>query len=172
MVNQPSINCQMTGPTMSLENGNTNELYAMLPLDVCGQLEKHEQPMTVPEGTRLIQHGVFPKGLVVLNSGTVQVSVPCPRRSASVTTAQPGKVFGMRAAISGELPDIDVTCLEPCRVTIVPRDAFLSILKDHPEVYFAVARVLSADLQMATQMLRNYSRRRASVARVSLPKPV
>jgi CRP-like cAMP-binding protein len=157
---------------MSLENANTNELYALLPSDVCRQLGKYEQPMTVPEGTALIQHGVVPDGLVILNSGSVQVSVPCPRRSASVTTAQPGKVFGMRAAISGELPDIDVTCVEPCRVTIVPREAFLTVLKTHPETYFAVARVLSAELQIANHILRNYSRRREPIPPLSTPRPV
>lgn len=163
----------MMGSGMSLENANTNELYAMLPLELCRLLGEYEQPRTLAEGTRLIEHGVLPEGLVILNSGTVQVSVPCPRRSASVTTAQPGKVFGMRAALSGELPDIDVTCLESCRVTIVPRDIFLSVLKTHPEVYFAVARVLSADLQMANHILRNYTRRRGSAAsRVSIQKPV
>jgi CRP-like cAMP-binding protein len=162
----------MMDSSMPLQNANANELYAMLPLDVCQQLGGYEQSMTVPEGTRLIQHGVLPDGLVVLHSGAVKVCVPCLRRSASVTTAQEGRVFGMRATISGELPDIDVTCLESCRVTIVPRDAFLSVLKNHPEVYFAVARVLSADLQMATQILRTYHRRRAPASPVSISKPV
>lgn len=157
---------------MSLENANANELYAMLPLDVCRQLGEYEQSMTVPEGSRLIQHGVLPDGLVILHSGAVKVCVPCLRRSAFVTTAQAGRVFGMRATISGELPDIDVTCLESCRVTTVPRDAFLTILKNRPEVYFAVARVLSADLQMATQILRTYHRRRAPASREGIPKPV
>src|ERR1700745_74618 len=109
----------MMGSTMSLENRNTNELYAMLPTAVCQELEKHEHLRTVPQGTTLIEHGRLPDGLVILNAGTVQISVPCPRRSASLTTGQAGKVFGMRAAISGEPPDIDVTCVEPCRVTFL-----------------------------------------------------
>jgi CRP-like cAMP-binding protein len=146
---------------MSSENGHTNELYAVLPPDARRELEKHEQPMTVPPGTSLIKHGVLPDRLVILNSGMVQISVPCPRRPATLTTGEGGKVFGMRAAISGELPEIDVTCLGPCQVTFLPRDNFLSILKTMPQSYFAVAKVLSADLQIANRILRGSMRCRS-----------
>ena len=146
---------------MSLENGNTNELYAMLPLDARRELQEHEQSLTVPAGTALIEHGILPDRLVILNAGTVQVSVPCPRRPATLTTAETSKVFGMRAVISGEAPEIDVTCMEPCRVTFVPRDRLLSVLKTTPQGYFAVAKVLSADLQIANRILRGSMRCRS-----------
>jgi CRP/FNR family cyclic AMP-dependent transcriptional regulator len=154
------------------ENTSTNELYAVLPPAVCQELEKHEQLLTMPRGATLIEHGHLPDGLVILNSGKVQISVPCQRHSAALTTGQPGKVFGMRAAISGEPPDIDVTCIEPCRVTFLPRDVFLTLLKTNPEVYFAVAKVLSADLLIADRILRNFPRRCPTGPRVRVPKPV
>ena len=157
---------------MSRETGNTNELYAMLRAELRHELAQHEQLKTLPEGAILIDHGILPDHLVILNSGTVRVSVPSPKRAASLTTGQQGKVFGMRAAISGELPEIDVTCVEPCNITILPRDVFLDLLKSHPEIYFAVARVLSADLQIADRILRNYPRRIASVPRFRVQKPV
>jgi CRP-like cAMP-binding protein len=156
---------------MSLENANTNELYSLLSAELRRELEKNEQSMDVPQGTRLIEHGVLPQGLIILNSGSVQVSVPCMRRSAAVTTGQRGKVFGMRAAISGELPETDITCLEDCRVTLLPRDAFIGLLKTKPELYFAVARVLSGDLQIANRILRS-SVRRCSASRVRVARPV
>lgn len=157
---------------MSLETGNTNELYAMLPAKLRHELAQHEQLMTVPEGAILIDHGILPDHLVILNSGTVRVSVPSSNRTASMTTGQEGKVFGMRAAISGELPEIDVSCVEPCNITILPRDVFLDLLKGHPEIYFAVAKVLSADLQIADRILRNHPRRTAPVPRFRVSKPV
>jgi CRP-like cAMP-binding protein len=148
----------MTCSITSLKNPDTNELYAVLPLDIRRELEKHEQLMTVRAGTTLIEHGAVPKGLVILNSGTVEVSVPCSR-GASLITRRPGKVFGMRAAISGELPEVEVTSIEPCTVTFVPRDVFLDLLKARPEMYFAVAKVLSTDLQIADHILRSATRR-------------
>ena len=156
------------GPIMKPENENTNDLYAMLSAEARRELEQHEQSMAAPQGSKLVEHGILPAGLIILNSGAVRVSVPCSRRSASMATAQPGKVFGMRATITGELPEIDVTCLEQCRITVLPRDIFLDLLKARPEMYFAVARVLSEDLQMANRILSSTARRslpsRAKVA--------
>jgi len=156
---------------MSVENVNPNELYSLLPAELCQELQKHEQTVDVPQGTSLMKHGVLPAGLVILNSGSVQVSVPCSRRSASVTTAQKGKVFGMRAALAGEPPEVDVTCLEKCRVTIVPREAFLDVLKINPQIYFAIAKVLSGELQIANRILST-SVRRYAAPRVRAPRPV
>jgi CRP-like cAMP-binding protein len=157
---------------MSLETGNTNELYAMLRAELRHELAQHEQSFNAPKGETLITHGVLPDHLVILNSGTVCVSVPSPQRTVYLTTGQEGKVFGMRAAISGELPETDVTCVEPCNITLLPRDVFLDLLKSHPEIYFAVAKVLSADLQIADRILRNHPRRTARVLRFRVQKSV
>jgi hypothetical protein len=46
-----------------------NELYEMLSPEVRAELVKAEQSMTVPEGTTLIQQGVPPENLVIINSG-------------------------------------------------------------------------------------------------------
>lgn len=152
----------MTGSMTLPKNTNTNELYAVLPLEARQELEKHEQLITVPAGTNLIEHGTIPKGLVILNLGAAKISIPCSHRSASLTTEQPGKVFGMRAVISGEPAEVDVTSLEQCSITLVPREVFLSVLKRRPEIYFAVAKVLSTDLQMADHILRKAARRHST----------
>jgi CRP-like cAMP-binding protein len=77
----------------------------------------------------------------------------------------------MRAALAGEAPEIDVTCLEQCRVTMVPREAFLDVLKINPQIYFAIAKVLSGELQIANRILSTSVRRYAS-PRVRAPRPV
>jgi CRP-like cAMP-binding protein len=61
--------------------------------------------------------------------------------------------------------------VEPCNITILPRDVFLGLLKKHPEIYLAVATVLSADLQMANGILRDQSRRRTKAQDCKAPKP-
>jgi CRP-like cAMP-binding protein len=136
-----------------------NELYEMLSPGVQAELVKAERSMTVPEGTTLIRQGVPPENLVIINSGKVAVSLNCMRGAASVDYSEPGKVFGMRALVSGELPEINVTCVESCSITVVPRDSFLSLLQNNPEIYFGVAKVLSSDLKIADRILRKNSRR-------------
>jgi len=136
-----------------------NELYEMLSPGVQAELVKAERSMTVPEGTTLIRQDVPPENLVIINSGKVAVSLNCMRGAASVDYSEPGKVFGMRALVSGELPEINVTCVESCSITVVPRDYFLSLLQNNPEIYFGVAKVLSSDLKIADRILRKNSRR-------------
>ena len=136
-----------------------NELYEMLSPEVRAELVKAERSMTVPEGTTLIRQGIPPENLVIINCGKVAVSLNCMRGAASLDYSEPGKVFGMRAMVSGELPEINVTCVETCSITIVPRDVFLSLLQHKPEIYFGVAKVLSSDLKIADRILRSNSRR-------------
>jgi CRP-like cAMP-binding protein len=99
----------------------------------------------------------------------VEITLDCrSRHPASLGYSGAGKVFGMRATVSGELPEIDVTCLESCSITTVPRDVFLAFLKSNPQAYFAVAKVLSSDLQIADRILRGHTRRCISGPR---PRP-
>jgi len=136
-----------------------NELYEMLSPELRAKLASSEQRMIVPEGTPLIQQGVPPENLVIMHSGKVAVSLNCMSGSASLEYSEPGKVFGMRALVSGELPEINVTCLEPCSITTLPRTDFVALLESNPAIYFAVAKVLSTDLKIADRILRNNSRR-------------
>jgi CRP-like cAMP-binding protein len=144
----------------------------MLSPELCAELKQHERSMMVSANTALIKHGVLPDQLVIVHSGKVKITFSCSSESVCLDCAEVGKVFGMRAAISGELPEIDVISVEACRITVLPRDAFLSLLKANPEIYFAVAKVLSTDLQIADRILRNSSRRCSSASRAKAPRPI
>lgn len=144
-----------------------NELYANLPAEISLALEKHERHIIVPRGQKLVKYGVRPEQLLILNSGRVEISVPAPEAAVSLGTAGPGKVFGMRALVSGETPEIDVTPLEDCEVTVIPGPEFLAVLQSTPQLYFAVAKVLSADLKIADQLIRNCSRKNFVARKVS-----
>jgi CRP-like cAMP-binding protein len=132
----------------------TNELYAVLSPELRTELANCEQSVTVPAGTKLIKRGVLPDKLVIVNSGQVEITLDCLRESISLDCAAAGKVFGMRAVVSGELPEADVTCQNKCRVALIPRDTFLKTVRQHPEMYFAIAKVLSHDLVMAQRLLK------------------
>jgi CRP-like cAMP-binding protein len=144
----------------------------MLSPELCAELKQHERSMTVPANTALIKHGVLPDQLVIVHSGKVKITFSCSSESVCLDCTELGKVFGMRAAISGELPEIDVFSMETCRITVLPRDTFLRLLKANPEIYFAVAKVLSTDLQIADRILRNSSRRCSSASRAKAPRPI
>ena len=132
----------------------TNELYANLSTQVQQQLISEQRSATVPQGSKLIQYGIAPNQLIILNSGLAEITVPVAGKPVSLGTAGPGKVLALRSIICGEVPEIDVTCLEECDITLIPRDMFLEVLRHNPEMYFAVVKVLSADLKAVQSFLR------------------
>jgi CRP-like cAMP-binding protein len=139
----------MTSP-IELEN----ELYSGLSASVRQELSSHEQAATAGRGARLIRKGVPPQELVILNSGTAETTVTVAGRDVSLGTAGPGRVFALHSIMTGTPPETTVTALEECRITRVPREAFLEVLARYPEMYFAVAKVLSADLATADRLIR------------------
>lgn len=136
-----------------------NEFYASLSADLRAELASHERVVSVPRGYKLLQYGVAPEQLVIVNSGRVEISVPSPENEVHLGTVGAGKVFGMRTLVSGEKPEINVTCLEECVIATIPAEEFAIVLRNNPQVYFAVAKVLSADLKIADQLIRACARR-------------
>jgi CRP-like cAMP-binding protein len=132
----------------------TNELYANLYPEVLQQLARHERPAAVPRGGRLLTYEVPLEELIIVNSGSAEVTIPVNGRNISVGIVGPGKVLGLRSVICGEAPEVDVTCLEPCDITLLSKDTFLEVLRRNPQMYFAVVKVLSADLKKAHVVLR------------------
>jgi CRP-like cAMP-binding protein len=151
--------------TIGEEKNAVNEFYAGLSAGIRKKLENCEQDIRVPRGYKLIQHGVPPGRLIILSAGTVEISVPSTGDDVVLETAGAGKVFGMRAVVSGEVPEINATCLEPCDIAVIPGQVFAALLRDNPQMYFAVAKVLSTDLKIADRLIRNCARKASALGR-------
>jgi CRP-like cAMP-binding protein len=136
-----------------------NELYANLTPHVQHELAGQERAATVPEGSKLLTSGDVPEQLIILVSGSAELTIPAAGKPLSLGTAGPGKVFGLRSIICGENQEIDVTCLEECEIVLLPGEAFLQLLRGNPQMYFAVVKVLSADLKKAHGVLRQKTRK-------------
>jgi CRP-like cAMP-binding protein len=135
--------------------GNTtSELHAWLPQEVREELSAFEQQAVVPAGTQLITQNVSPTHLVILKSGTAEISLQAKGGFVPLGIAGPGSVFDLRAMVCGALPCVEVVCREQCTVTLIPREDFNRLLKRRPRAYFAVAKVLSSDLRTADEALR------------------
>jgi CRP-like cAMP-binding protein len=145
----------------------TNELYAGLSDKLRQELAGHEQAATLSRGATLLQCGMPADRVVILTSGSAETSVLIAEKVRSLGIARPGKVFGLDSIISGEALRTSVTCSEECGVTFLPKAVFLDVLRRNPQMYFAVAKVLSADLAAANRVIRAYGRNAAGKARPS-----
>jgi CRP-like cAMP-binding protein len=144
-----------------------NELYASLSAEMRHKLEGYEDIKTVPAGTRLLREGIATERLIVIRSGSVEVSLSSAGKEIPVGVARAGKVFGLRSVFSGEAPEISVTALEECTVAFIPGDKFRKMLTRNPEVYLAVVKVLSTDLNMLNELLRRIPRTTAGRYRLA-----
>jgi len=137
-----------------LASQRCNELYDALPPEIREKLIAHETETTFPAGMQIIRAGVHPENLIIIASGLVEISLPVAQGAFSLVLAGKGKVLGLRSVVSGDLPDTDVTTLEASTVATIPQKEFLQILHQHPQMYGAIAKVLSTDLKTADSLLR------------------
>ena len=84
----------------------------------------------------------------------MEISLPLAQGAFSLVLAGKGKVLGLRSVVCGDLQDTDVTTLEATTVAMVPQKEFIHILHQHPQMYGAIAKVLSTDLKVADRLLR------------------
>lgn len=136
-----------------------NELYAGLTEDLVAELGKLEQTRACHAGSKLMTCGELPHDLMILAAGQAEILLPCPRYTISLGMVAPGKVLGLKALMTGEGAETDIVCLTPCTVTLLSGARFLEQLRLHPEIYYVVAKILSADLQQADKILKQASRR-------------
>jgi CRP-like cAMP-binding protein len=137
---------------------NMNELYASLAAEIRQQLERYEQIKAVSAGTRLISEGIPTEHLIIIRSGSAEVSLSSAGKEIPVGIARTGKVLGLRSVVFEDVTEISVTTLEECAITLIAKDKFIRVLKQNPQVYLAVVKVLSADLNMVNDLLRRIPR--------------
>jgi len=135
-----------------------NELFAGLAPAVVEELTKHEERETIPAGTKLISQGAMPEHLIFIEEGSVEISVPAGDKALCLNMVGSGKVLGLRAIVATVLPEIDATAVKQCAIVRIPKGIFLEVLKQHPEMYFAISKVLSNDLNTAERVLRELPR--------------
>ena len=90
----------------------------------------------------------------MLCTGVAEILLPCGGQVIVLSTAGPGKIFGMRALVSDTKSEIEAICRTECTLRLLPRDIFVRTLESHPEMYFAIAKLLSEDLQLAHEYLK------------------
>jgi CRP-like cAMP-binding protein len=135
-----------------------NDLYAGLSVALRKELAGHERFLTVPAGTRLAEYGMPADQLIIIHSGRAKTHVLIGGKNVSLSIAGPGTVFGLCAVLADAPLDRGLTCLERCEVAVLPKKAFLDVLDRNPQMYFAVVKVLSADLACADRVIRSQFR--------------
>ncbi len=124
---------QNTEPKPTPQFGNFTQ-------SVLDELEKIAYPIRYPEGFVLFAEGDAPRGVFIVRSGSLKVSI-CSGdgKALIVRMAGPGDVLGLPGTISGKPYEVTAQTLSPCDVEFIKREPFLGLMQARIEVCRAVA---------------------------------
>ncbi len=96
--------------------------------------------------------------VLFLLEGLARVSIYSPGgRQVSFRDIAPGAIFGELSAIDGEARSASVECVEACTAAIMPRQAFLRALGEHPAFMMAVMKHLTGQVRSLTARVFEFS---------------
>lgn len=101
----------------------------------------------IAAGTVLFRQGEQGEEMVLLLAGSLRVTLTTDPHELCLAIAQPGEVLGEMALIDGEPRSATVTAEEPCELLVLDRPAFLSLLREEPDIALFVLRGMAARLR-------------------------
>lgn len=109
-------------------------------------------------GELIVARGLAPEGPAVVIRGAIRMaSLNAEGREAVYSIIQPGKVWGIVAAIDGLGATHETRASGPTEVLVIPRAAFLAILEAEPRLYAYFARALCHRLRKAHGMVDEFA---------------
>ena len=100
-------------------------------------------PVNYPKGAVLFIEGQPVRGVFVVSSGQVKLSIGSPDGKAIILKiARTGELLGLHAALSGKPYEVTAEMTEQAQVTFVPRSLFARFLRMNGEAFMRIAKLL------------------------------
>jgi CRP-like cAMP-binding protein len=117
-------------------------------------LEPVKSIVNLPKHAKLLEEGKMPEGIFVLLQGSIKLFVALKGGKMLILRfVQSEEVFGLSATISSKPAEYTAETLSPTRFLYVPREDFLALLEEHPEICISVVEVLSHQLREAVNII-------------------
>ncbi len=130
-------------------------LFCNLSLQSAQRLNEIKSTAVYPKGAMLFIEGQQPRGVFVLCAGKVKLSTSSREGKTIITKiSDSGDILGLNAVISSRPYEVTAEMMEPGQANFIPRDSFLLMLKDSPEVAVKVAQQLSRNYYTAYEEIR------------------
>src|SRR6266581_8160257 len=130
-------------------------LFCNLSLQAAQRLNDVKSTAVYPKGTMLFIEGQQPRGVFVLCVGKTKLSTSSRDGKTIITKiSDSGDILGLNAVISNRPYEVTAEMMEPGQANFIPRDSFLMMLKDFPEVAVRVAQQLSRNYYTAYEEIR------------------
>lgn len=100
---------------------------------------------------RILEQGTIGDTLCVILSGEVLVSVVSGAEvEQQVSTLHTGEFFGEMSLLTGERRSANITASEDCKIVVITKDSFGSLLKNRPDLAEQVAEIVESRRQGLT----------------------
>ena len=130
-------------------------LFCNLPEDTLRTFDAIKQLTTYPKGAVLFLEGQAPRGVFVICSGQVKLSMSSSEgRTLILKIAEEGELVGLPATISGRPYELTAETQTPSQLNFVRRDDFLAFLHGNAEACMRVAQELGQRYHSACRELR------------------
>lgn len=113
-----------------------------------------EQPVATA-GTEIFHAGDPADALYVIVKGRIAIVVEAGGRERTVAVLGDLECFGEMSILDGRPRSSSARALEETTLLRIAQDDFLDLLRDRPEIAFAVFRVLTARLRHADETVLN-----------------
>ena len=130
--------------------------FCDLPPATLKSFEAAKFTSSYPSGAVLFVEGQAPRGVYQLCKGRVKLTMTSAEgKSIILRIAEPGELIGLNSAVSGRAFELTAETLEPCQVNFIKRDAFLRLMREHPEASVNATEQLSNDYSAACVQIRS-----------------
>jgi CRP/FNR family transcriptional regulator, cyclic AMP receptor protein len=164
----PKTGSNMTGvPSKRSFSG----ILPNLPIQFSESLLANAKPRSLAEREVLFEAGDVADGCYRLEQGVLKVSIASPQGDERILTILgPGSIVGELAIIDGLPRSATVVAIRDCKLSFISREAFVSCLREYPEIYSdlvstLVSRLREADRAMAAASFLTVKARVARAAR-------
>ena len=141
---------------MTVEALRSVPLFASLDDEAAHDVLNLISDKIVPRNTRLFRQGDKGDAMYLIESGRVRISIH-DDDGHEVTLAElaQGDFFGEMAIIDGRQRSADAHVIEDARLAILSRDAFLSFVRNNPDVALKMLSALTERLRRTDDLLRS-----------------
>ena len=135
-------------------------LFAGLQGEHVAELERRTRRLTLQRGETLFLEGDQPQGFYLVRSGRLKVYKSSPAgREQILHMVGPGEPVGEVAMFGGGRLPASAEALETSEVLVVPREAFVDLIRREPEVAMRFLSALSERLRLLTTLVESLSLR-------------
>lgn len=134
-----------------------DHLLGSLKPEILETFRKNHITQFFPAGAIVLGAGETPKGIFVVHTGKIKMSMPGRNRSVSRVAGR-GEILGLTAMVSGKRCEVTSEALSPAQLIFIPRSAIIRLMDEDPEFAFRILQYLCNDLGDAFESVRSQLR--------------